>query len=39
MVQRFVKNIGGVIKLSNQKPHGACVTVSLPYNCLLRVPK
>lgn len=37
MVQRFVKNIGGTIKLSNQQPHGACVTVSLPYNCLLRV--
>lgn len=39
MVQRFVKNMGGTIKLSNQQPHGACVTVSLPYNCLLRVPK
>lgn len=35
MVQRFVKNMGGTIKLSNQQPHGACVTVSLPYNCSL----
>ena len=32
MVQRFVKNMGGTIKLSNQQPHGACVTVLLPQN-------
>jgi signal transduction histidine kinase len=35
MVQRFVKNVGGVIKLSNQPPQGACVTVALPYNCVI----
>lgn len=34
MVQRFAKDIGGTIKLSNQKPHGACVTVLLPKECL-----
>ena len=26
MVQRFVKDVGGTIKLGNQQPHGACVT-------------
>lgn len=30
MVQRFVKNVGGSIKLSNQYPHGACVSLLLP---------
>ncbi len=35
MVQRFVKDMGGTIKLSNQQPHGACVSVLLPYDCLL----
>jgi signal transduction histidine kinase len=30
MVQRFVKDIGGTIKLNNQQPHGACVTVLVP---------
>jgi two-component system NtrC family sensor kinase len=30
MVQRFVKNIDGTVRLSNQQPHGACVTVLLP---------
>lgn len=34
MVQRFVKNMGGVIKLTNQKSQGACVMVSLP-DCLI----
>ena len=34
MVQRFVKDVGGTIKLSNQQPHGACVTVLLPKECL-----
>lgn len=34
MVQRFVKNLDGTIKLSNQQPHGACVTVLLPDVCL-----
>ncbi|MDD5272057.1 MAG: ATP-binding protein [Methylovulum sp.] len=33
MVQRFVKNLGGTVKLSNQHPHGACVTVLLPDVC------
>ena len=35
MVQRFVKNIGGTIKLTNQSVHGACVTISFPPYCLL----
>jgi signal transduction histidine kinase len=35
MVQRFVKNMAGTIKLSNQQPHGACVTMLLPHDCLL----
>jgi signal transduction histidine kinase len=30
MVQRFVKDIGGTIKLNNQQPHGACVMVLVP---------
>ena len=34
MVQRFVKDTGGTMKLSNQQPHGACVTVLLPKECL-----
>ena len=34
MVQRFVKDSGGTIKLDNQQPHGACVTVLLPKECL-----
>lgn len=34
MVQRFAKNIGGVIRLGNQQPHGACVTLLLPQECL-----
>ncbi|MGZ8227511.1 MAG: sensor histidine kinase [Methylococcaceae bacterium] len=34
MVQRFVKNTGGIIKLANQQPHGACVSVLLPKECL-----
>ncbi|MEY4767445.1 MAG: hypothetical protein RL637_84, partial [Pseudomonadota bacterium] len=33
MVQRFVKNIGGQIQLSNQIPQGACVTILLPKAC------
>ena len=36
MVQRFVKDSGGTIKLGNQQPHGACVTVLLPKECLTR---
>jgi signal transduction histidine kinase len=35
MVQRFVKNIEGTIKLSNQIKQGACVTLSFPSYCLL----
>ena len=34
MVQRFVKNIGGIIKLGNQTPNGACVSVMIPKDCL-----
>ena len=34
MVQRFAKNSGGTIKLSNQQPRGACVSVLLPKECL-----
>jgi two-component system NtrC family sensor kinase len=34
MVQRFVKDVGGSIKLDNRQPHGACVTVLLPKECL-----
>ncbi|MCX7086089.1 MAG: HAMP domain-containing sensor histidine kinase [Methylococcales bacterium] len=36
MVQRFVKDVGGKIKLSNLQPKGACVTVSFPKECLPR---
>ena len=36
MVQRFVKDCGGSIKLSNQQPRGACVTVLLPKECLVK---
>ncbi|TAL48930.1 MAG: HAMP domain-containing histidine kinase, partial [Methylovulum sp.] len=38
MVQRFAKNIGGVIRLGNQQPHGACVTLLLPQECLAGEP-
>ena len=30
MVQRFARNLGGDVSLSNLKPHGACVTLELP---------
>jgi two-component system NtrC family sensor kinase len=30
MVQRFALVLGGGIELSNQAPHGACVTLELP---------
>jgi two-component system, NtrC family, sensor kinase len=33
MVQRFVKEAGGIIELANQQPHGACVRLLMP-NCL-----
>ena len=36
MVQRFVKDCGGSIKLSNQQPRGACVTILLPQECLVK---
>ena len=36
MVQRFVKDSGGAIKLGNQQPNGACVTVLLPKECLIK---
>lgn len=37
MVQRFVKNVGGIIHLGNHEPHGACVTLLLPKECLAGV--
>jgi nitrogen fixation/metabolism regulation signal transduction histidine kinase len=36
MVQRFVKDCDGSIKLSNQEPCGACVSVFLPKECLVK---
>jgi two-component system NtrC family sensor kinase len=30
MVQRFARSLGGHVRLSNVKPHGACVTIDLP---------
>jgi len=38
MVQRFVKDAGGAIRLTNQQPHGACVTLLLP-GCLVGVTR
>jgi signal transduction histidine kinase len=35
MVQRFVKNMGGHVKLTNQQPHGARVCLIFPVSCLL----
>jgi nitrogen fixation/metabolism regulation signal transduction histidine kinase len=35
MVQRFVKSIGGSLKLSNQAPQGATVSLILPFECLV----
>lgn len=34
MVQRFVKEMGGTINLSNQQIHGACVSLLLPNACI-----
>ncbi len=36
MVQRFVKDVGGTILLSNQPTHGACVSILLPNDCIIR---
>jgi signal transduction histidine kinase len=36
MVLRFVKDVGGSINLSNQQPRGACVTLTLPRECMAR---
>jgi len=33
MVQRFVKDVDGAIKLTNWQPHGACVSLLLPQKC------
>ncbi|WP_394752741.1 sensor histidine kinase [Crenothrix sp.] len=30
MVQRFIRDLGGTIKLANQRTHGACVLLFLP---------
>lgn len=35
ITQQFVENIGGRISLSNQSPHGACVTIFLPNECIV----
>lgn len=37
MTQQWLKNIGAGIKLSNQLPHGACVSITLPDECLLTI--
>lgn len=34
--ERFVKRMGGSIKLGNHFPHGACVAILLPESCLLK---
>ncbi|PPK76454.1 signal transduction histidine kinase [Methylobacter tundripaludum] len=36
MVQRFVKDVGGTISLTNQPTHGACVSILLPNDCIVR---
>jgi len=36
MVQRFVKDVGGTISLTNQPTQGACVSIFLPNECLAR---
>lgn len=36
MVQRFVKDVGGTISLTNQSTHGACVSILLPNDCITR---
>jgi signal transduction histidine kinase len=36
MVQRFVKDVGGTINLTNQPTHGACVSILLPKECIAR---
>ncbi len=36
MVQRFVKDVGGTITLTNQPTHGACVSILLPNECIAR---
>ncbi len=35
MVQRFVKDVGGTISLTNQATHGACVSLLLPNDCII----
>ncbi len=35
MVQRFVKDVGGTISLTNQPTHGACVSMLLPNDCIV----
>jgi C4-dicarboxylate-specific signal transduction histidine kinase len=37
MVQRFVKDVDGVIKLTNWQPHGACVSLLLPQKCFAEI--
>jgi two-component system NtrC family sensor kinase len=35
MVQRFIKDIGGTLSLANKHPHGACVSIWLPKDCMV----
>ncbi len=37
MVQRFVKDVGGTISLTNKPTHGACVCLLLPIDCIVNV--
>ncbi|MGZ8226396.1 MAG: sensor histidine kinase [Methylococcaceae bacterium] len=39
MAQRFVKEMDGAIKLTNQSPHGACVSIWLPNSGLSGIRK
>ena len=36
MVQRFIKDVGGTVKITNQPTHGACVSILLPHDCIIR---
>ncbi|MDD5581167.1 MAG: ATP-binding protein [Methylobacter sp.] len=35
MVQRFVKDIGGTLRLANEHTQGACVSILLPKDCMV----
>jgi two-component system, NtrC family, sensor kinase len=38
MVQRFIKSMGGNIKLNNRTPHGAIVSLIFPFECVVSHP-